>query len=115
LGLRFRDRSEPQQYKRRAFAQAPDPELDDKLNWSLAELELSARTCSALEATGLIAVRQIIARNATELLELPGVDAVVVAELSARLAERVLRLGMCSILGRPRAHREYTRKSPGEW
>jgi DNA-directed RNA polymerase alpha subunit len=94
LGLRFRDPSEPPQHQRRAFRPPRDPKLGDKLNWSLAALELSVRACNTLEAAGLVTVRQIVARSGEELLELPGIDAGMVAEVSGRLAERGLHLGM---------------------
>jgi DNA-directed RNA polymerase subunit alpha len=94
LGLRFRDPAEPPRYDRWVPGRANELELGDKAHWSLAALELSARACTALEAGGVVEVGSLVARSAEELLELPGVDAVVVAEVSARLASHGLHLGM---------------------
>src|SRR5436305_6991247 len=48
---------------------AGDPELERKLNMSLAELELSVRATNCLESEGITTVRDLVIRTDEELLE----------------------------------------------
>ena len=46
-------------------ATAVDPELERKLNMSLAELELSVRATNCLESEGITTVRDLVIRTTT--------------------------------------------------
>src|SRR6185437_11229521 len=50
-------------------ATGADPELERKLNMSLAELELSVRATNCLESEGITTVRDLVIRSDEELLE----------------------------------------------
>lgn len=93
LGLRFRTPSEPPRYPRGDLGRANELELSNGAHWSLAVLDLSVQAATALEAAGIIEVHLLVARTAEELLELPGVDAAVVNEVTTRLAMYGFHLG----------------------
>src|SRR5262249_54440338 len=71
-----------------------DPELDRKLNMSLAELELSVRATNCLESEGITTVRDLVIRNDDELLEVRNFGETTLREVKGKLAERGLSLGM---------------------
>lgn len=73
---------------------AADPEIDRKLNMSLAELELSVRATNCLESEGITMVRDLVIRTEDELLEVRNFGENTLKEVKARLAERGLSLGM---------------------
>jgi DNA-directed RNA polymerase subunit alpha len=71
-----------------------DPELERKLNMSLAELELSVRATNCLETEGITSVRDLVIRTDEELLEVRNFGETTLKEVKAKLAERGLHLGM---------------------
>jgi len=71
-----------------------NPELERKLNMSLAELELSVRATNCLESEGITTVRDLVIRNDEELLEVRNFGETTLREVKAKLAERGLSLGM---------------------
>jgi DNA-directed RNA polymerase subunit alpha len=71
-----------------------DPELDRKLNMSLAELELSVRATNCLESEGITMVRDLVIRSEDELLEVRNFGDNTLKEVKAKLSERGLCLGM---------------------
>lgn len=73
---------------------AGDPDLDRKLNMSLAELELSVRATNCLETEGITTVRELVMRAEDELLEVRNFGETTLREVKAKLQERGLSLGM---------------------
>jgi DNA-directed RNA polymerase subunit alpha len=73
---------------------APDPELERKLNMSLAELELSVRATNCLESEGITNVRQLVTRNEDELLTVRNFGETTLKEVKIKLSEINLSLGM---------------------
>jgi len=71
-----------------------NPELERKLNMSLAELELSVRATNCLESEGITTVRDLVIRNDEELLEVRNFGETTLREVKAKLAERGLSLSM---------------------
>jgi DNA-directed RNA polymerase subunit alpha len=71
-----------------------DPELERKLNMSLAELELSVRATNCLESEGITTVRDLVIRTDDELLEVRNFGETTLKEVKAKLQERGLYLGM---------------------
>jgi len=74
--------------------EAPDHELERKLNMSLAELELSVRATNCLESEGITTVRDLVIRTDEELLEVRNFGETTLKEVKAKLQERGLYLGM---------------------
>jgi DNA-directed RNA polymerase subunit alpha len=77
-----------------AAGEQGDPELERKLNMSLAELELSVRATNCLETEGITTVRDLVIRSDEELLEVRNFGETTLKEVKAKLAERGLALGM---------------------
>jgi DNA-directed RNA polymerase subunit alpha len=73
---------------------APDRELEGKLNRSLAELELSVRATNCLESEGITSVRDLVIRTDEELLEVRNFGETTLKEVKAKLADIGLHLGM---------------------
>ncbi len=73
---------------------AGDPELDRKLNMSLAELDLSVRATNCLESEGITTVRDLVIRSDDELLEVRNFGETTLKEVKQKLVERGLTLGM---------------------
>jgi DNA-directed RNA polymerase subunit alpha len=71
-----------------------DPELERKLNMSLAELELSVRATNCLESEGITTVRDLVIRTDEELLEVRNFGETTLKEVKLKLAERGMHLGM---------------------
>src|SRR6185295_18527841 len=71
-----------------------DPELEQKLNMSLAELDLSVRATNCLESEGITTVRELVMRGDEELLEVRNFGETTLKEVKNKLDERGLRLGM---------------------
>src|SRR6476661_5347139 len=67
--------------------------LEQKLNWSLAELELSVRATNCLETEGITTVRELVSRGEDELLEVRNFGETTLREVKAKLQERGLSLG----------------------
>ncbi|MBX9581794.1 MAG: DNA-directed RNA polymerase subunit alpha [Gemmataceae bacterium] len=74
--------------------EAGDPDLDRKLNMSLAELELSVRATNCLETEGITTVRELVMRGEDELLEVRNFGETTLREVKAKLSEKGLALGM---------------------
>jgi DNA-directed RNA polymerase subunit alpha len=75
-------------------ASTVDLELERKLNMSLAELELSVRATNCLESEGIATVRELIARTEEELLEVRNFGETTLKEVTSKLKEKGLSLGM---------------------
>jgi DNA-directed RNA polymerase subunit alpha len=71
-----------------------DMELEEKLNKSLAELNLSVRATNCLESVGINTVRDLVVRNEDELLQVRNFGETTLDEVRERLEEIELRLGM---------------------
>ncbi len=71
-----------------------DLELEDKLNRSLAELNLSVRATNCLEAEGIDSVRDLVTRAEDDLLQVRNFGETTLLEVKERLASIGLRLGM---------------------
>jgi DNA-directed RNA polymerase subunit alpha len=71
-----------------------DLELEDKLNQSLAELNLSVRATNCLESEGINSVRDLVTRTDDQLLQVRNFGETTLLEVKERLAILGLRLGM---------------------
>jgi DNA-directed RNA polymerase subunit alpha len=71
-----------------------DLELEDKLNQSLAELNLSVRATNCLESEGITTVRDLVARTEDQLLTVRNFGETTLFEVRERLEQIGLRLGM---------------------
>jgi DNA-directed RNA polymerase subunit alpha len=71
-----------------------DLELEDKLNQSLAELNLSVRATNCLESEGINTVRDLVGRSDEQLLQVRNFGETTLQEVRERLAAIGLRLGM---------------------
>jgi DNA-directed RNA polymerase subunit alpha len=71
-----------------------DHELERKLNMSLAELELSVRATNCLESEGIATVRDLVIRQEDELLEVRNFGETTLKEVTIKLKEKNLHLGM---------------------
>ena len=72
----------------------PEPAPRDKLDMSLAELELSVRATNCLESEGIMTVRDLVTRTEDELLEVRNFSERTLAEVKEKLAGIGLSLGM---------------------
>ena len=61
---------------------------------SLAELELSVRATNCLESEGISSVRDLVMRSEEELLEVRNFGETTLKEVTIKLKERGLHLGM---------------------
>ena len=73
---------------------AESTSLEDKLKWTLAELELSVRATNCLVSEGIIIVRELVVRTEDELLEVRNFGETTLREVKAKLALHGLSLGM---------------------
>ena len=71
-----------------------DLELEEKLNRSLAELNLSVRATNCLESEGINSVRDLVRRIPDELLTVRNFGETTLTEVEERLTSLGLRLGM---------------------
>jgi DNA-directed RNA polymerase subunit alpha len=71
-----------------------DLELEDKLNQSLAELNLSVRATNCLESEGINTVRDLVSRDPDQLLQVRNFGETTLHEVVERLEAIGLRLGM---------------------
>ncbi|MFQ5732509.1 MAG: DNA-directed RNA polymerase subunit alpha C-terminal domain-containing protein, partial [Planctomycetaceae bacterium] len=71
-----------------------DLELEEKLNQSLAELNLSVRATNCLESEGINTVRDLVSKAEEQLLQVRNFGETTLVEVRERLAEIGLRLGM---------------------
>lgn len=71
-----------------------DPELEAKLNMSLAELELSVRATNCLESEGITTVRDLVSHDEPRLLQVRNFGDTTLKEVREKLARHNLTLGM---------------------
>ena len=71
-----------------------DVELEEKLNQSLAELNLSVRATNCLESEGINTVRDLVGRSEDQLLQVRNFGETTLTEVQERLGSIGLRLGM---------------------
>jgi len=71
-----------------------DAAIEAKLNMSLAELDLSVRATNCLESENINTVRDLVTRNADQLLEVRNFGETTLQEVQEKLSELGLRLGM---------------------
>ncbi len=71
-----------------------DLELEEKLNRSLAELNLSVRATNCLESEGINTVRDLVSRTEDQLLQVRNFGETTLQEVRERLGAIALRLGM---------------------
>ena len=71
-----------------------DLELEEKLNQSLAELNLSVRATNCLESEGINTVRDLVSRTEDQLLQVRNFGETTLQEVRIRLGSINLRLGM---------------------
>lgn len=78
----------------RAVSASVDPSLEKKLAMSIAELNLSVRARNCLEAENIRTVRDLVCRTEDQLLELRNFGETSLKEVTEKLEELGLRLGM---------------------
>lgn len=71
-----------------------DLELEEKLNQSLAELNLSVRATNCLESEGINTVRDLVLQSDDQLLQVRNFGETTLSEVKERLGAIGLRLGM---------------------
>lgn len=71
-----------------------DLELEEKLNQSLAELNLSVRATNCLESEGINSVRDLVSRDEDQLLQVRNFGDTTLVEVQEALTAIGLRLGM---------------------
>lgn len=71
-----------------------DLELEEKLNQSLAELNLSVRATNCLESEGINTVRDLVSRSEDQLLQVRNFGETTLIEVRERLGSIGLRLGV---------------------
>ena len=71
-----------------------DLEMEEKLNRSLAELNLSVRATNCLESEGINTVRDLVSRTEDQLLQVRNFGETTLQEVRDRLGAINLRLGM---------------------
>ena len=69
-------------------------DLEIKLGWSIAQLDLSVRATNCLETGGITTVRQLVVRSDEELLGVRNFGETTLREVKAKLALHGLALGM---------------------
>ncbi len=78
----------------RTGASGLDALLESKLNMSLAELKLSVRAMNCLESEEINTVRDLVQRNEDDLLEVRNFGETTLTEVTEKLRELGLHLGM---------------------
>jgi len=71
-----------------------DPELQQKLNMSVQELDLSVRANNCLESAKIQTVRDLVQKNDTDLLKVRSFGKTSLREVKRKLADMGLSLGM---------------------
>jgi DNA-directed RNA polymerase subunit alpha len=71
-----------------------DPELQQKLNMSVQELDLSVRANNCLESAKIGTVRDLVQKNDTDLLKVRSFGKTSLREVKRKLADMGLSLGM---------------------
>ena len=78
----------------RGTSNRADPQLEAKLNLSLAEMNLSVRAMNCLESENINTVRDLVTRNPDALMEVRNFGDTTFNEVREKLTELGLRLGM---------------------
>jgi DNA-directed RNA polymerase subunit alpha len=71
-----------------------DPELQDKLNMTVQELDLSVRASNCLESAKIQTVRELVRKNDSDLLKVRSFGKTSLREVKRKLADLGLSLGM---------------------
>jgi len=71
-----------------------DPELQQKLNMSVQELDLSVRANNCLESAKIQTVRDLVQKTDTDLLKVRSFGKTSLREVKRKLADMGLSLGM---------------------
>src|SRR5205085_1040216 len=71
-----------------------DPELQQKLNMSVQELDLSVRANNCLESAKISTVRELVKKTDTDLLKVRSFGKTSLREVKRKLADMGLSLGM---------------------
>lgn len=79
---------------RGASMSGADNALEQKLNMSISELNLSVRASNCLEAENIMHVRDLVTRTEDQLLEVRNFGETTLAEVQQKLRELDLHLGM---------------------
>ncbi|MSR44517.1 MAG: DNA-directed RNA polymerase subunit alpha [Phycisphaerales bacterium] len=74
--------------------QNPDSDADRKFDMSLADLNLGVRATNCLQTAGIVTVRQLVQKTELDLMELRSFGKTSLHEITARLQELGLSLGM---------------------
>lgn len=77
-----------------AAAAAVDPDLEQKLNMTVQELDLSVRANNCLESARINTVRELVQKSDQELLKVRSFGKTSLREVKRRLADMGLSLGM---------------------
>ena len=83
-----------------------DPELQQKLNMSVQELDLSVRANNCLESAKIQTVRDLVQKNDTDLLKVRSFGKTSLREVKRKLADMGLSLGMDLNQVAPVAHQD---------
>jgi DNA-directed RNA polymerase subunit alpha len=73
---------------------AMDPDLQQKLNMTVQELDLSVRANNCLEAAKITGVRELVKRSESDLLKVRSFGKTSLREVKRKLADMGLSLGM---------------------
>jgi DNA-directed RNA polymerase subunit alpha len=71
-----------------------DPDLEQKLNMSLAELDLSVRATNCLESEGITTVRELVTKDEDALLKVRNFGETTLREVREKLKKHNLTLGL---------------------
>ncbi|MEM7809435.1 MAG: DNA-directed RNA polymerase subunit alpha C-terminal domain-containing protein, partial [Planctomycetota bacterium] len=71
-----------------------DPELEQKLNMTVQELDLSVRANNCLESARISTVREMVQQNESDLLKVRSFGKTSLKEVKKKLADMGLSLGM---------------------
>ena len=71
-----------------------DPELQQKLNMTVQELDLSVRANNCLESAKIATVRDLVKKTDTDLLKVRSFGKTSLREVKRKLADMGLSLGM---------------------
>jgi DNA-directed RNA polymerase subunit alpha len=79
---------------REAAKPTMDPEIEQKLNMTVQELDLSVRANNCLESARIQTVRDLVLRGESDLLKVRSFGKTSLREVKRRLQDMGLRLGM---------------------
>ena len=87
-----------------------DPELQQKLNMTVQELDLSVRANNCLESAKIQTVRDLVKKTDADLLKVRSFGKTSLREVKRKLADMGLSLGMDLDAGRPPGRRDRRRR-----